>query len=101
MDLDHTAFTSDDFLGVEAVYTPEGLPERTVRVAFTKESTQLSLGGQTPPVDYDAQAGCAYSLVLEVKKGDTLDISGVRYVVSRFIVDETGWATIFLAKDLR
>ena len=97
----HDVFTDDDFLGVDAEFTPSGMPMRTIRVAFTKDVESLSLGGQIVPTDYDAQAGCASSLISDAAKGDTLKIGGTVYVIARTPqVDETGWATIPLAEQV-
>jgi hypothetical protein len=99
-DYDHEAFTGDDFLGEDVEVTPAGMPRRTVRVAFTKDIEALPLGGHAVPSDYDAQAGCAFSLVSDLVKGDTLKAGETTYTIDKVREDETGWATIYLVEAL-
>jgi hypothetical protein len=100
-DFDHAVFTDDDFLGVDAEFTPSGGIRRSIRVCFTLGTEVISLGGQVMPSDYAAQAGCAFSLVSDVARGDTLTIGTVTYIVAKSpVVDETGWATIFLSEAI-
>jgi len=97
----HNAFTDDDFSGKDAVLTPSGMPRRTVRVAFMKDDENINLGGQISPEAYAIQAGCAFSLITDAAKGDTLEIEGVTYVIAKTPhVDETGWATLFLKEPV-
>ena len=97
-DYSHEVFTADDFFGRDAVFTPAGMPRRTIRVAFVKNAENVNLGGQINPESESIQAGCAFSLVSDAAKGDTLEIDGTTYTIARIQVDETGWATMDLVE---
>ena len=97
----HEVFTADEFFGRDAVFNPAGMPRRTIRVAFTKNAENANLGGQINPGITAVQAGCAYSLVSDAAKGDTLEIDGTAYVIAKIQVDETGWATMDLVEAVK
>ena len=96
----HEVFTTDEFFGRDAVFTPAGMPRRTVRVAFVKNAENANLGGQINPGITAVQAGCAFSHINDAAPKDTLEIDGTVYVIARIQVDETGWATIDLVEEL-
>ena len=99
-DYSHGVFTEDDFLGRDAIFTPSGMPRRTIRVAFPKDVENVNLGGQINPEGYSVQAGCAFSLIEDAAKGDTLEIDETVYAIAKVHVDETGWATLFLKEPV-
>lgn len=97
-DYSHDLFTADEFLGKDAVFTPAGMPRRTIRVAFTKDLENANLGGQINPGIAAVQAGCAFSHINDAAPKDTLEIDGTKYVIAKIQVDETGWATMDLVE---
>ncbi len=120
----HSAFTSDDFLGRNAVFVPEVLaagfvsesdmagflsdpataglsaPAGTsiIRVTFALGVEDVNLGGDVVPQGVMAHAGCASSDVLGVRNKDSLYIDGATYRVLKIQPDETGWTTLLLGK---
>ncbi|TRZ97668.1 MAG: hypothetical protein D4R80_06560 [Deltaproteobacteria bacterium] len=94
----NAAFLDTDFLGRDAVWTPTGLPRRTIRVAFSLGVEDVTLGGDIVPQGTIAQAGCKSADVDGIKQKETLEIDGETYVVLKIQPDETGWTTLFLGK---
>jgi len=97
-DFDHDALLADDFAGRDAIYTPEGELARTVRVVFTLDPEDLSLGGDILPQAVAGKAGCKASDVSGAKLNETLEVDGVIYRILKVEIDETGWATLYLGK---
>ena len=97
-DFSHDVFTADEFFGRDAVFTPAGMPRRTVRVAFMKNAVNANLGGQINPGITTVQAGCAFFHINDAAPKDTLEIDGTVYVIAKIQVDETGWATMDLVE---
>ena len=97
---DHDAFLNDDFLSRDAVWTPAGLPRKTLRVAFSLGVEDVTLGGDIVPQGAIAQAGCKSADVEGIKQKETLEIDDVTYVILKIQPDETGWTTLFLGKKI-
>lgn len=94
----HDAFLNDDFSGRDALWTPEGLPQVPVRVTFSLDVEDVTLGGEILPQGTIAQAGCRSSDIVGMKQKDPIVIDGVTYHVLKPKPDETGWTTLFLGK---
>ena len=97
-DYDHDAFVTDDFSGRDALWTPTGGVQTTLRVAFSLGVEDVNLGGDVVPQGAIAQAGCKSADVVGIKQKEPLEIDGVTYHVLKIHTDETGWSTLFLGK---
>jgi hypothetical protein len=97
-DFDHDAFLEDDFLGMDATFTPAGGQAATIRACFSLGVEGVDLGGDIVPQGAIGQAGCRTSDIPGAKNGDTLTVDGVVYRVLKIQPDETGWTILFLGK---
>lgn len=97
-DFDHAAFTDDDFSGRDALWTPTGGAQKTIRVAFSLGVEDVNLGGDVVPQGAIAQAGCESADVAGIEQKEPLVIDAVTYRVLKIHPDETGWTTLFLGK---
>jgi hypothetical protein len=97
-DYDHEAFVTDDFSGRDALWTPTGGVQTTIRVAFSLGVEDVNLGGDIVPQGIIGQAGCKSSDVPGIKSKEPLEIDGATYHVLKIQPDETGWTTLFLGK---
>ncbi len=97
-DYNHDAFVTDDFSGRDALWTPTGGAQTTIRVAFSLGVEDVNLGGDVVPQGAIAQAGCKSADVVGIKQKEPLVIDGVTYHVLKIHPDETGWSTLFLGK---
>jgi len=98
MDFPHDAFLGDDFLSVDAIFTPAGGQAREIRVCFTLGVEDISIGGDIVPQGIIGKAGCLSLDVEGVKNGDVIEVSDVSYRVLKPQPDETGWTVLFLGK---
>jgi hypothetical protein len=97
-DFTHEAFTANDFSGRNALWTPTGGAQTTLRVAFSLGVEDVNLGGDIVPQGAIAQAGCKSADVVGIKQKEPLVIDGVTYHLLKIHPDETGWSTLFLGK---
>jgi len=99
MDFPHADFLDDDFLGMDATFTPAEGQAAAIRVCFSLGVEDVNLGGDIVPQGSIGQAGCRTSDISGVKNGDTLTVDSVAYRVLKVQPDETGWTTLYLGKE--
>lgn len=96
------AFLEDDgFLARDAIFTPAGGVAAPLRVVFLVDPEDVGLGGAVSPGSSKITIGCRASDIPGCKQRDAVTVGGTAYLVQESPhVDETGWATVPLVKEL-